>query len=357
MRHETKNFPEKHDISMHILVNLVVLHLISVKLTMHMTSMNMKALAPFLLLAFYQLSPTALAFVPSPLQVQSRAFCSRPKAGISNTQQRCGFPPPHLLSDSCQWQSSSCRNSNNVVSFKTIPSPLFGRSRDNVDFRKSASLLVAWAIHFLAQLKHRTNIAFRWLKRRAIIGLFFLVMTWSLASGAAFAVTGGRSGGSFKRAPMRSSYSRPMPPRSNYNHYRPSGPSRVIMRPPTTRLYYRNTPQVLVAPGLTTGPQFYPYGPPVYRRGISLSEVALVTGAGLFIAHKVSNQLQQDRGQTNSALGPGFTMAKLTVSLNVPNRDAPDSILKTLQRISSTARTNTRAGVQQLISSGTYGTR
>lgn len=98
------------------------------------------------------------------------------------------------------------------------------------------------------------------------------------------------------------------------------------------------------------GPQFQPYGPLTQRRRISLSEVAVITGTGLFIANKVSNKLQEDREQTTSALGPGFTMAKISVSLNVPNRDAPDSILKTLQEISSTSRTNTREGVQQLIS-------
>lgn len=81
------------------------------------------------------------------------------------------------------------------------------------------------------------------------------------------------------------------------------------------------------------------------------SDIVLVTGAGLAIAYGVSTKLEQDRKETSSTLGPGFSVAKLTVSLNVPDRDAPNSILKKLQRISAGAPTHTRKGVQDLVSS------
>ena len=321
-----------------------------------------------LLLGFSQLPSTTLAFVPSSpslLQHIPNTNALYARANDPLPQHHYQHSPLHILSsplESISYQNGRIEvGSNHLVH----ASPLFGSKSQNVGFRKNksaASLRLAALVAHLTHFQRRANLVFRRWMRRITIGFMFVMMTWSLASGAAFARTGGRSGGSFKRAPMRPSYSRPAPPRSSYSrppsrsynnhHYRPS-PGRVIMRPPT-RLYYRNyrPPTVVVAPGLTTGPQFQPFGPTVRRRGISLTEVALVTGTGLFIASKVSNQLQQDRGQTNSALGPGFTMAKLTVSLNVPDRDDPNSILKTLQTISSTARTSTRAGVQQLISSG-----
>ena len=321
-----------------------------------------------LLLVFNQLPSTTLAFAPS----STRVLQHTPNTKTFYTLVNAPFPPHHYhYSPSSPLESISSRNGRPSIGSRSNvihASPLFGSRSQNVGFRESksaASFRLAALVAYLIQLQHRASVIFRGWKRRMTIGFMFVMMTWSLASGAAFARTGGRSGGSFKRAPMRPSYSRPAPPRSSYSrppsrsynnhHYRPS-PGRVMMRPPT-RLYYRNyrPPTVVVAPGLTTGPQYQPYGPIVHRRGISLTEVALVTGTGLFIASKVSNQLQQDREdreQTNSALGPGFTMAKLTVSLNVPDRDDPHSILKTLQTISSTARTSTRAGVQQLISSG-----
>jgi uncharacterized membrane protein len=94
-----------------------------------------------------------------------------------------------------------------------------------------------------------------------------------------------------------------------------------------------------------------PYGPSVYRRRLRPSDAALVTGAGLLVAYKVSNELQKEREQTSSALGAGFSVAKLTVAMNVPDRDAPNSILRKLKRLSETSRTDTRQGVQRLVSS------
>jgi uncharacterized membrane protein len=119
----------------------------------------------------------------------------------------------------------------------------------------------------------------------------------------------------------------------------------MMMRPyPSTTMYYQNPP--LVSPR----PQWQPYGP-AYRRGMRPRDVAFVTGAGLLVAYKVSNELQKDREQTSSALGPGFSVAKLTVSLSVPDRDAPNSILQKLKRLSDSSRTDARHGVQKLISS------
>jgi uncharacterized membrane protein len=52
----------------------------------------------------------------------------------------------------------------------------------------------------------------------------------------------------------------------------------------------------------------------------------------------------------SSALGPGMTVAQISVALEVPNRDDSDSILNALQRLSQTAKTDSRAGIQSLTS-------
>ncbi|CAB9522484.1 Protein of unknown function (DUF1517) [Seminavis robusta] len=220
----------------------------------------------------------------------------------------------------------------------STPSNLFLQKRSETEVtRKSRVALI------LARWNARIRRACCGWRKKALALFFCLAMAFNLASEPAWAVTGGRSGGSFKSSPGRvySSPSRGYSPSRSY-HHRPSR-SYHYYRPPPTRIFYHNPRPIIV------GPQMQPYGP-VNRRGISPSDIILVTGAGLAIAYGVSNQLQQERRQSSSALGPGYSVAKLTVSLNVPNRDAPNSILQRLQQLSAAAPTNTRKGVQNLIS-------
>jgi len=51
-----------------------------------------------------------------------------------------------------------------------------------------------------------------------------------------------------------------------------------------------------------------------------------------------------------SALGPGTSVIELSVALDVPDRDDPNSILSALDRLSRTAKTDSRVGVQNLTS-------
>jgi uncharacterized membrane protein len=53
---------------------------------------------------------------------------------------------------------------------------------------------------------------------------------------------------------------------------------------------------------------------------------------------------------TSSALGPGTSVVELSVALDVPDRDDPTSILGALDRLSQTARTDSRVGIQNLSS-------
>jgi uncharacterized membrane protein len=55
---------------------------------------------------------------------------------------------------------------------------------------------------------------------------------------------------------------------------------------------------------------------------------------------------------SSSALGPGVTVAEISVAVNVPRRDDPGSILNFLRRLSRTAKTDSRVGVANLVSQG-----
>jgi uncharacterized membrane protein len=94
----------------------------------------------------------------------------------------------------------------------------------------------------------------------------------------------------------------------------------------------------------------YP-GPPVRR--ISLSDVALVTGVGAVVSLNVMDRVRKDGGGAGgleSPLGPGVSVLSITTAINVPDRDSPNSFLFRLSRLGLTAQTDTRKGVQNLIS-------
>lgn len=228
---------------------------------------------------------------------------------------------------------------------------LFQRPVDFRDAGNRSSTRLFAAKQWLARFLHNLGHTLQWMKRRWKVAFLSLVMFWALCAGPAFAGgSGGRSGGSFKRAPSPS-YSRPAPSRSYSRppvHYsRP--PVRVYMPPPRV-MYHNPRPHVTVIHGPSN---YQPYGP-VDRKPISAKDVAFVVGAGALVAYGVSTQLTKERDENSSALGPGVSVSRITVSLSVPDRDAPDSILKRLQQLSSNARTNTREGVQQLVSNGMY---
>ena len=59
-------------------------------------------------------------------------------------------------------------------------------------------------------------------------------------------------------------------------------------------------------------------------------------------------------GRSSSVLGPGVSVAEISVALEVPDRDRSDSILNVLERLSRTARTDSRVGLQNLTSQGIF---
>jgi uncharacterized membrane protein YgcG len=188
---------------------------------------------------------------------------------------------------------------------------------------------------------------------------------------------GGHGGGSSSR-----SYSRPNfnAPRSYSNHDRVppqirvySGPSsyshsppiviidrsrlrtRWIAQPPPLRVFTTATPSsagVVASP--TTTAQSASTRDAVATR-FSLSDVVLLTGAGSLITYGLYNNYRAAGGNKDvrqSALGPGATVARLVVVLNLP--PGKHNALDEIRDLSERADTSTRRGVQYLVSSGTY---
>lgn len=56
------------------------------------------------------------------------------------------------------------------------------------------------------------------------------------------------------------------------------------------------------------------------------------------------------RTNTMSVLGPGVSVAKISIALDVSNRDQNDAIMNVLERLANTAKTDSRVGLQNLTS-------
>jgi len=176
--------------------------------------------------------------------------------------------------------------------------------------------------------------------------------------------SGGRVGGSFgggsrssSSAPSTRMYSSP-----------PSTYSRGFSRGYTSGYYSR--PNIVVSPFYTPRPFFSPFWSPGYygpgagvtvvSRGPNLFSVFALGGMLLFSAfvwNSMSSSLMSNNfgagtmtASTNSALGNGVSVVKLSIAMNVPKRDDPNSILSVLDRLSSKAKTDSRVGVSNLVS-------
>lgn len=179
-------------------------------------------------------------------------------------------------------------------------------------------------------------------------------------SNAEAAMSGGRMGGSFS-AP-RQSISRPAP--SSFN----SGYSRGFSSG------YMSRPGLTISPGIGYGYGYSPFmspfspfspfrgvygGPGVIAvsRGPSFFDLLFFGGfmfavAQIFLgsARSASSTTLDWSSSASSALGSGTSVVQLSVALEVPDRDDPQSILGVLNRLSGTARTDSRVGIQNLSS-------
>jgi len=174
------------------------------------------------------------------------------------------------------------------------------------------------------------------------------------------AMSGGRIGGSYSP----SSQSRSMPSRGG-------GASRGGYSSGYSGGYY-SRPSVVIAPSIGYGysPFISPFSSGYYGGGYGGGAVIAASGPSIFdvlfvggLLFAVTNILQRGSSDqsigtsfdgfgssTSSALGYGTSVIQLSVALEVPNRDDPTSILNMLERLSKTAKTDSRVGIQNLTS-------
>ena len=187
-----------------------------------------------------------------------------------------------------------------------------------------------------------------------MLGLTLMLATiFSASNPALAAMSGGRVGGG---SYGRSSMSRPAPTRS----YSRGGSYGYT---PRTNIYVNPGPRFYGPPIIPFAPivPFTPFGAGVaVARGPSFFDILFFGAVATVIANTVRGFGQStmdqwsdtDTGSSMMAtpLGRGTTVAKISVAMQVPNRDDPQSILNVLPRLAQSAQTERRAGLQNLTS-------
>jgi len=187
------------------------------------------------------------------------------------------------------------------------------------------------------------NNSLKWAAAMAAMAIAF-----SPLQDANAAMSGGRMGGSFSSMPRSSSISSPS--HSSRSYSSPSYSSRSYLSPSVSvspRYYNRPSyaPTYYSRPSLAISPTYYDPRP-------DFVTPILVTGTVFLLANLLNPIGDQwtERQSSNSALGPGTSVVQLSVALDVPDRDDGNSILNVLDRLSRTAETDSRVGIQVLTS-------
>jgi len=207
------------------------------------------------------------------------------------------------------------------------------------------------------------------------ISIFFFLLLASTAffhPDAAWAVqSGGRMGGSFGSG----SSSRSSSSGSSSRQYSGSSYGRSYGGGGGGGYYSR--PNIIVSPGISPfySPFYNPFYSPFYAPrppgvvvvGSGPSFGGIIFFAGFFflaamvlsnmgnsvrdtLGDKIGSRMKFGNSSNDSILGPGISVVELSVALQVPDRDSPSSILSALHRLSNTARTDSRVGLQNLTS-------
>jgi uncharacterized membrane protein len=112
---------------------------------------------------------------------------------------------------------------------------------------------------------------------------------------------------------------------------------RSPFRSPFYSPYYYGSPGGVV---VSRGPGF---GSFFIFAVFALVAFSAVSNIGSSVGDSIGSNVQ-------SVLGSGVSTVEISVALNVPDRDSPNSILSALSRLSRTARTDSRVGLQNLTS-------
>jgi uncharacterized membrane protein len=192
-------------------------------------------------------------------------------------------------------------------------------------------------LHLLSRFSLLRMYAKRWLRkcRQTVTSLAFSVLViCSCHSNAAWAVSGGRMGGSFGATS-----------RSNFGSY--TSTSRAA---PMGRYHSNAGPRMHDS---SLGPSSKLYGSANFPGGTAVatrfapSDIALLTTTTIVMAYGFGSKRRRD-GEM-SPLGPGATVASITLSLDAQNQNDPDCLLNRLKAISERFDTSQRKGVQDLV--------
>mmetsp|Transcript_18400 Transcript_18400/g.45610 ORF Transcript_18400/g.45610 Transcript_18400/m.45610 type:complete len:370 (-) Transcript_18400:424-1533(-) len=253
--------------------------------------------------------------------------------GISDLNHRS--PPKSIKHESMR--SATSPTSMNLFSKRsTAPSSKISLS---------ARLLQMKAFLFRMLNIFRPKSTKQWL----IAGTIFLASFFSPPAMAR--TSGGRIGGTYSR-PSRPTMSRPAAP--SRPHRRPLPPKKHYHYPRTYPRYRTSSPVYHPPVGYsTTTIVESPYMREIHPRKVRAGDLILWTGVGLAVSTGVRRHFEQQhdsRSVDQSPLGPGATAAFLTVALQVPDRNSPSSLLKSLESKAMSANTETRQGLQQVVS-------
>ena len=209
------------------------------------------------------------------------------------------------------------------------------------------------------------------MKQATAIAVLMLAMT-PLSSNAA--MSGGRIGGSFS-AP-RSSTTRSLPSRSSYygggGYSRGAGSGFASGYATGLGAGYMSAPRVgfispFVSPFFPPNPYYYGNiggggaGIITYSPGPTLGQLVFFGGLALAVSAALRRDtidwdgplaLTDFDATTASVLGPGTSFAKISVAMEVSNRDDGSSILSVLNRLGQSTNTENQRGIQNLTSQG-----
>ncbi|CAB9519303.1 Protein of unknown function (DUF1517) [Seminavis robusta] len=182
-------------------------------------------------------------------------------------------------------------------------------------------------------------------QRNAAVATAALVTALSMAPMSSdAAMTGGRIGGaSFSSRPAMS---RPAPSASRgyYSGGYYSRPTVIAPMPFVAPISPFYSPYRYGAPGVIS-----------YSRGPGILPLLVLGGMALTVSNAIGNTFSRgasffEERETDSVLGGGTSVLKLSVAISVADRDDPNSILKVLERLADTAKTDSRVGIQNLSS-------
>jgi hypothetical protein len=287
------------------------------------------------------------AFAPAPSRIQARA-------SISNNNIKQFTVQETLLS--AQQQPTNDDDNENGNPVHTSLEQQTDNFEDSMEStRKSTDPASAIEKTFSNVFKSaKTNQA-------ALAAVTMLALAQPLPSNAA--MSGGRMGGSFSSPAPRMSTT----PRSSGGYSRGYGGGGGYGRG------YSSGYATGLGAGYLTAPRigYSPFAPAIYAprpyyggggiisySGPNLGQLVFFGGLAFAVSSALkkespdwSSPLERADG-TTSVLGPGNSVIKVSVALEVPNRDDPGSIISVLNRLGQTANTDTRKGVQSLTSQG-----